>query len=111
MTHRLNLACWCLLALGIAAATAGAQTSGRIYYYNRAKKKDDVEQRVRIKEETPKEITLERGTRTDKLPAMDVLDIDYQIPADLNLDIRAKAKSAEDAALKETDLAKRLKSN
>jgi hypothetical protein len=111
MTRRPRIACFCLLALLLAAVTAGAQTSGRIFYYNRAKKKDDVEQRIRIKEESPKELTLERGTRTEKLPAMDVLDIDYQIPADLNLDIRAKAKSAEDAALKETDLAKRLKSN
>jgi len=111
MVCRLRFICSWLLAVCITAVSAEAQTSGRIYYFNRAKKKEDVEQRVRIKDENPKEITLERGARSEKLPAVDVLDIDYQIPADLNLDVRAKAKAAEEAALKETDPAKRQKGN
>jgi hypothetical protein len=96
--------------LCLVAAAASAQQGDRIFVYDRVKKKED-RINARVKDESPKEIVIERATRTEKLPVGDVLDIDYQIPADLNLDIRAKAKSAEEAALKETDPAKRLKIN
>jgi hypothetical protein len=113
MMVRLTLRCCLFAALFFAAVNATAQegtVQARVFYYNRGQKKEARED-VRIKDETPREIIIERSTRTDKIPAADVLDVVYRIPADLNLDIRAKASSAEDNALKETDPTKRLKLN
>ncbi len=98
--------------LAILAGTAGvnAQPGDRIHYYDRAKKKQD-ELRARIKEESPATITIERGTRSEKIPVADIVDIDYQIPADLIVEVRSKASREEANALKETDPDRRRKSN
>src|SRR5262245_13911613 len=106
---RMTFPC-CFFLLLLVTAPLSAQTTDRITYYDRAKKKQDVLP-GRIKDESPKEVVLERGTRTDKVRVADVIEIDYQIPAALNIEIRGKARKEEEAALKESDPAKRLASN
>lgn len=101
---------WSCFAFLFTVAPASAQPGDRIYVYDRIKKKED-RVSARIKDETPKELVLERGVRTEKLPVADVLDIDYDIPASLKVEVRDKARKEEEAALKEADPAKRLKSN
>jgi hypothetical protein len=99
-----------LVALLVVAAAANAQTRDRIFYISRAKNavKEDV-LRGQITEETPQHIVVTIGTRTEMVPAVDVLDVDHEIPADLNIDIRAKARKEEATADKEPEAAKRLK--
>jgi len=103
----------CLLIALASALSASAQnrTSGEdgdITYYNRTKKKEET-LRGTIEKETPKEIVVSRTTRNDKVAAVDVLDVAYQIPADLRLEVLGKARKQEAAADRETDLKKRGK--
>jgi tetratricopeptide (TPR) repeat protein len=113
MVFRLALRSCLFAALFCATVCAMAQeetVQARVLYHNRAQKKQ-VREDVRIKDETPREIIIERSNRTEKIRTGDVLDVVYRIPADLNLDIRAKASSAEDNAIKETDSGRRQKLN
>jgi hypothetical protein len=99
-----------VVALLVVAATANAQTRDRVTYISRAKNAvKEAVQRGTITEETPQHILLTIGMRTEKIPAADVLDIDHEIPADLNIDVRAKARKDEATADKEPDPAKRAK--
>jgi hypothetical protein len=94
----------------VLTASGFAQTRDRVFYISRAKNavKEDVF-RGQIMEETPQNIVVTRGTQTEKIPAVDVLDVDHEIPADLNIDVRAKARKEEATGDKESDPAKRLK--
>lgn len=97
-----------LVALLILAATANAQSRDRVIYISRAKNAVKEETlRGQIMDETPQYIVLTRGTQTDKIPAVDVLDVIHEIPADLNVDIRAKANKEEATGDKEPDLTKK----
>jgi hypothetical protein len=99
-----------LVVLLIVAAIGNAQTRDRVFYISRAKNavKEEVF-RGQIMEETPQQIVVSRGTQTEKIPAVDVLDVDHEIPADLNIDVRAKARKEEATGDKEPDPAKKLK--
>jgi hypothetical protein len=109
MRHTIRF-CVILLALFVVASTALAQPGDRVYYYTRSNKtvKEEVK-RCQIKEENPKEIVYALGAKTEKLPASEVFDVDHQIPADLNVDIRSKARNKEAGGDKEPDAAKRIK--
>jgi tetratricopeptide (TPR) repeat protein len=100
-------ACLVILAPFVLASVAGAQQADRITYYNRAKNKEETVAR-KITAESPKEITFTTGGRDEKIRAADVLDVDYQSPAEVRIDYFAKARRDEADADKSTEPATRV---
>jgi hypothetical protein len=99
-----------LLIVAVSVLPAAAQNPDRIQVYDSAKKKKDTIT-ARIKQETPKEIIIERGARTEPVSVAKVIDVEYGIPASLRVDVQAKAVREEENAAKEQDAVKRLRGN
>jgi hypothetical protein len=99
-----------LVAFALTVLPAAAQNPDRIHVFDPAKKKEETIS-ARIKQETPKEIIIERGTRTEPVSVVKVIDVEYGIPASLRVDVQAKAAREEETAAKEPDAARRLKGN
>jgi len=108
MPRRLLVRHIALLALCACGFPAAAQNLDRIYIHDPVKNKQDRIE-ARIKKESPKEITIERGTRTESVPVAKIIEIEYGIPASLKVDVQAKAAREEDNAAKEPNPVRRLK--
>jgi tetratricopeptide (TPR) repeat protein len=98
-----------LLLSGLVGLAAGpaARADDEVRYYDRATKKE-VTATGTIQAEKPSSITLKGRTATKEIPALDVLDVVYQVPALIRLDYKS-AHNSESAAFTVTNTDDRKK--
>ena len=108
MALRHLIRCFSLLVVGAGVLPIAAQNLDRIYVHDLVKyKQGRIE--ARIKKESPKEIVIELGTKSESIPVEKIIDVEYGIPASLKVEVQSKAAREEDNAAKETNPARRLK--